>query len=259
MYLQHALKNGSANVVIDGLSQSGENYEVAVECLQSRYDRPRFIHQAHVKIILDAPSLKEGTGRELRKLHDLAQQHLRALKSMDYDPGPFMTSVLELKLDATTTFEWQKHGQAQSKVPHYQDLLDFINLRAQASESPSQQHLKRTNKADMKRFPKVATFAASYESGAKCISCKTENHPLYVCPTFRAMSHDNKIALLKEKKLCMNCLNSGHFIKTANRFTDVKGVRDPTIPYCTWKKLITRPLPSHTLTQFQLFRPQRSL
>ncbi len=143
VYLQHALRNGSANVVIDGLSQSGENYKVAVECLQSRCDRPRFIHQAHVKVILDAPSLKEGTGRELRKLHDLAQQHLRALKSMDYDPGPFMTSVLELKLDATTTFEWQKHSQAQSKVPHYQDLLDFINLRAQASESPSQQHLIR--------------------------------------------------------------------------------------------------------------------
>ena len=42
-----------------------------------------------------------------------------ALKSMKYDPGPFMTSVLELKLDATTTFEWQKHSQTQRKVPHY--------------------------------------------------------------------------------------------------------------------------------------------
>ncbi len=72
-----------------------------------------------MKVILDAPSLKEGTGRELRKLHDLAQQHLRALKSMKYDPGP---SVLELKLDATTTFEWQKHCHTQRKVPHYQDL-----------------------------------------------------------------------------------------------------------------------------------------
>ncbi len=162
VYLQHALKNGSANVVIDGLSQSGENYTVAIECLHARYDRPRFIHQAHVEVILDAPSLKERTGRELRKLYDLAQQHLRALKSMKYDPGPFMTFVLELKLDATTTFEWQKHSQTQRKVPHYQDLLDFINLRAQASESPSQQQVKKTNKLDnsssvTRRFPKIAT------------------------------------------------------------------------------------------------------
>ncbi|KAL5469510.1 hypothetical protein EMCRGX_G030772 [Ephydatia muelleri] len=67
VYLQHALKGGSAKNMIEGLSQS----------------------------------------------------------------GPFITSMLELKLDATTQFEWQKHSQSEAKVPHYQDLLD---LRAQASE-----------------------------------------------------------------------------------------------------------------------------
>lgn len=51
-------------------------------------------------MILDTPPLKEGTGKELRCLHDAVQQHLRALKAMDYEaPGPFITSVLELKLD----------------------------------------------------------------------------------------------------------------------------------------------------------------
>ena len=80
-------------------------------------------------------SLKEGTGKELRHLHDIVTHHLCALKSMDYDQsGPFITSMLELKLDATTQFEWQKHKQSEAKVPHYQDLLNFIDLRAQASE-----------------------------------------------------------------------------------------------------------------------------
>ncbi len=54
--------------VIEGLSQSGENYAEAVDCLQSRYNRPRLIHQTHVKMILEALALKEGTGKELRKL-----------------------------------------------------------------------------------------------------------------------------------------------------------------------------------------------
>ena len=50
---------------------------------------------------------------------------------MGYDPSaPFITSAIELKLDETTLFEWQS-----CSVPHYQDLLDFINLRAQATES----------------------------------------------------------------------------------------------------------------------------
>ena len=45
VYLQHALKDGSAKHVIEGLSRSGEYYAEAIECLQARYDRPRLIHQ----------------------------------------------------------------------------------------------------------------------------------------------------------------------------------------------------------------------
>ena len=58
VYLQQALKGGSARSSVDGLSQSGENYAEAVECLKSRYNRPRLIHKAHVKMILDTPLSK---------------------------------------------------------------------------------------------------------------------------------------------------------------------------------------------------------
>jgi hypothetical protein len=109
VYLQHSLKNGSAKKLIEGLSRSGEFYVEAIECLKAHYDRPRLIHQTHVCMVLEAPALKDGTGRELRRLHDTVQQHLRALKAMDYEPsGPFITSALELKLDVNTMFEWQR-------------------------------------------------------------------------------------------------------------------------------------------------------
>lgn len=81
-------------------------------------------------MILEAPSLKEGTGKELCRLHDTVQQHLHTLKAMDYKPcGPFITSTLELKLDPNTMIEWQKHSQSTTAVPHYQDLLEFIKLK----------------------------------------------------------------------------------------------------------------------------------
>ncbi len=64
-----------------------------------------------------------------------AQQHLRALKALGHEPDPaFITSMIELKL---TMFEWQRHSQESTDVPPYKDLLAFINLRAQASESSS--------------------------------------------------------------------------------------------------------------------------
>lgn len=126
VYLWQALKDGSAKNVIEGLSRSGEQYEEAVKCLQEQYDRPRLIHQAHVRRIVELPNLKDDSGRELCRLHDVLQQHLRALKAMDKEPSvSFITLLIEMKLDPSTMFEWQKESQDSTDVPHYTKLLEF--------------------------------------------------------------------------------------------------------------------------------------
>ena len=211
VYLQQAIKDGSARNAIKGLSHSGDNYEEAVECLKSRYDRPRLIQRTHVQLILDTPPIKEGSGRELRRLHDVVQQHLRALKTLGCDlPGQFVTSMIELKLDTDTLFEWQKHTQAEANVPHFQALLDFIDLRAQASEA-SCTALKKSTPSLRKPASRIAAHATTQDSTSNCPVCVTEKHPLYVCTKFKAMSHDNKLQAVKTNCLCTNCLGSGHF------------------------------------------------
>ena len=98
-YLRDAVKNSPAKNVIEGLSRTAGSYAEAVECLRERYDRPRLIHQAHVRAILEAPSMKSGSGQELRHLHDVVKQHMRALKAMKSDSlKTFVSSLIELKL-----------------------------------------------------------------------------------------------------------------------------------------------------------------
>ena len=211
VYLQHSLKGGSAKSVIQGLSGTGEHYAKAVECLKARYDRPRLIHQSHVKVIMETPSLRDGSGKELRRLHDTLQQHLRALDAADCEPlSHFITSIIQLKLDPGTLFEWQKHTQMVTDVPHFQDILEFIDLRARASE------------ATFKRAPRVETplkkistnFAANPESpSSQCVLCKPEKHPLYYCSKFKGMSQDQRLSVVRSNGLCMNCLKAGHFLK----------------------------------------------
>ena len=58
VYLQHAIKDGSARNAIEG--HSADNYEEAVKCLKSRYDRPRLIQRTHVQLILDTPRKEAG-------------------------------------------------------------------------------------------------------------------------------------------------------------------------------------------------------
>ena len=136
VYLRSALKDGTAKGMIEGLFHSGEEYAEAVSTLKTRYDRPRLLHQTHICLIMEIAILKKGTGKELRRPHNMVQQRLRALSLMDYEPsGPFITSITGLKLDPTTLFEWQKSSQSHTEVPHYKHILEFLNLRAQASET----------------------------------------------------------------------------------------------------------------------------
>ena len=226
IYLRSSVNEGSAKHAIEGLSRTGECYEEAIECLKMRYDRPRLIHQAHVKKIIEAQCLRDGSGKELRRLHDMVQQHLKALKAMDYEPsGPFITSVLELKLDSNTMFEWQRYSQEKIEIPHYRELLEFLNLRAQASESSVSDHPRpKTQKLELSAHPSKRgnpthrsvtsyTVSAIESSRTNCVICKDERHPLYVCSKFRALSHSGKMSVLKANDLCINCLRSGHFVR----------------------------------------------
>ena len=184
-------------------------------------------------MILEAPALKDGSGKELRNLHDTVQQHVRALKSMGYEPsGPFITSTLELKLDQTTMFEWQSHSQKSTGVPHYWDLLDFLNLRAQATESHAsdRSHKRARPEAPGGRKPPgaITTYAGSIDGrSTHCVLCTDQRHPLYACPQFKSMSHETKLSTLMSNHLCKNCLGSGHFWKQCTSLHKCKTCQRP--------------------------------
>ena len=107
-------------------------------CLQERYDRPRLIYLTQVNSLLEAPActLKNGSGRELRYLHDIVNQNIRVISAMKCDTfESFVTAIIELKLDQTTMFEWQRHTQEfeGNSIQPYSELLSFLDLRARAS------------------------------------------------------------------------------------------------------------------------------
>ena len=219
MYLQNAIKDKTARNLIAGLTKSSDHYDEAVKVLQERYNRPRQIHQTHVRRIVEAPPLKDGSGKEIRALHDLVVQHLRALKSLGHEPSQaFITSLLEMKLDSVTMFEWQRHTQEHNDVPDYQELLDFLNLRAQAAEASTEK--KRVSKP-------INSMVTSTSSNENCISCGLEKHQLYACSKFRSLSHAEKMDLLRSNSYCLNCLRPGHFVKKCRSLNHCKHCQRP--------------------------------
>ena len=179
--------------------------------------------------------MKDGHGRELRRLHDVVTQHLRALKAMDYDPsGPFVTSLLELKLDQNTVFEWLRHSHDSKEVPHYQELLDFLDLRAQASETIPKMDRKSSLPPSRKPYPQRPAYATN--TSENCVACRNGKHPLYTCKDFRTMSHEKKMAIVKDNGLCLNCLKPGHFLKKCPSDQNCRKCHNP---HHTWMHIET--------------------
>ena len=129
---------------------------------------------------------------------------------MDYEPsGPFVTFILELKLDPTTLFEWQRHSQDSREAPHYIALLEFLDLRACASEN----WVHDTNQRRQTVPPEKISTKLSYHVNITdtCVACKSGKHPLYTYRKFRLLPRRQMMAILKEHRYCINCVKPGHF------------------------------------------------
>ena len=169
------------------------------------------IHRAHTRAILDASSLKDGNSKELRRLHDVAKQHLHSLRVMKYETfASLVTSILELKLDHTTMFEWQRHTQSSSTVPDINDLLEFLDLCARAGENAAWEgERKRQVLPPERKAITRPSYTASVEE--YCVVCKMAKHPLYGCRVFYGLPHAQKMTIVRDSGLCLNCLRPGHF------------------------------------------------
>ena len=129
---------------------------------------------------------------------------------MGYDSsGPFITSLVEMKLDRTTMFEWQRHTQEISVVPHYAEILEYIDLRARASETVFCEGLKHHSQPNKSDTPTKTTYVANIDTA--CMSYGVGKHPLYACRKFKSLSPEQCMEQVRKHQLCFNCLQPGHF------------------------------------------------
>ena len=122
------------------------------------------MHRVHIRANLYALSVKEGNGKDLCRLDNVANRHLQALAPTKQEiTESFTTSMLELKLDQATMFELQRHRQDFKDVLHYSALLDFINLMAHISEKAicESDHKCQTPAAERKCYLQIPSYAVA--------------------------------------------------------------------------------------------------
>jgi hypothetical protein len=234
-YLKSSLR-GSAVLVIDSVEFSSDNYLIAWELLLNRYNNSRLLVHSHVKSLFTLQNISKESPIFLRRLTDTVLKNLRALKVLGEPTESWDTLIIYImvsKLDSITEREWEQYkgmlftASIDSKIHiKVDDLISFLNKRADMLETLQLSHNKSV--VDNKKYqsqnqskfhcnvstnkPPERHFTREFKR-KPCLLCNSD-HPIYSCQKFIDCQLESKLKFIRDFKLCINCLRTGHSVET---------------------------------------------
>lgn len=216
LFLKSVLTDEAASLIKHMLVTS-ENYQSAWDKLSSRYDRPRHIITAYIKLFIDQPVISNPTASNMRKLADTSDEVIRALTALGRDAStrdPWLIHLLMSKLDSETKQLWATDSSEQQS-PTITDFLEFLNKRSDSLETVSSAlNINSDNSRKLKSLYSSSTppsnSTGQKKSSPNCPFCNTPGHPLFRCYKYKAVNLKERAKFVEDKKLCANCLHEGH-------------------------------------------------
>ncbi|XP_070527718.1 uncharacterized protein [Cardiocondyla obscurior] len=211
-YLRASLLDEAKNVIA-ALEVSGANYEGAWELLKDRYDDRRAIVYAHIRAILELPRMHRENAADLRRICDGVSRHIGALKALKRSVDAWddlLVYMLSEKLDNVTAEKWQA-SLRDTELPSLKQFKKFLTHRSviletlarkEPSTAPRRSDTRAQTRSDGRRQALHATA-----SRMSCTYCGGE-HSVYACGAFGALSANQRIAEIRKRNLCLNCLRS---------------------------------------------------
>ena len=217
-----------------------DRYQASIKYLQSRFDKPRQLHQIYCQQLQDLPPIK-GTSEELTKTVDAIFAAVEGIKrGGQMDINYVATSMVVSVLPEQLRLQWETKTEADPLVPHIDTLIEFMRTKAtnaclaQKPATPSSSLIQREKKKPLTKTqgkvyatqgePAAAGAAEEYKphrynnkqhrgsnSGAQvhCSLCSNTHH-IFQCRQFLDMSVQQRREHTQSASLCFNCLRPGH-------------------------------------------------
>lgn len=214
-YLLGALKNNTDNVVRE-IPVSCDNYEVAWQALLDRYDNTNLLIDAHLEKLLTVKQVSKDNVVELRSLLDTVQSNVRALTALKVQWNVILVYMVKQKLDVESRKQWQLQTSS-TEYPKYDEMMEFLNKRCLMLESiqkpkevpdskSSYQDNKAFNSGSSKFKTRTSHSLATEVKKEDCQLC-SEKHRLFYCPSFLKLTPQQRVAKVRELKVCVKCLS----------------------------------------------------
>ncbi|XP_040162493.1 uncharacterized protein LOC120900048 isoform X2 [Anopheles arabiensis] len=210
-----------AKRVIEVIEVTTANYSVAWDLLCTRYENKYLIVKSHVDSIFAISPIKKECPESIMRLVDEFERNLKMLEKLGERPEGWSTLLvfhLSSCLDPATLRQWETHKRS-TEVPTYDELVKFLRDHCRVLQSVESVKLDPSDKtsSQFRRKPVQKNTAAystvSLGAAEKCVFCRDVKHSPYKCVIFRNMAVNDRKDLVKNKKLCFNCLSLGHTVK----------------------------------------------
>ncbi|XP_025830350.1 uncharacterized protein LOC112904469 [Agrilus planipennis] len=136
IYLKSSLK-GEPLKLVENLPLTNDNFKIALNILKTRYENKLFVVNAHIKALVEIPSINRCTGPNLREFITTVKQHAESLKNLSVPIESWdliLIYLLMQRLDFQTkqAFEFDRGSSA---LPTLKAFLDFLEKRCIALEN----------------------------------------------------------------------------------------------------------------------------
>lgn len=218
-YLRSSL-GGEAEKSLRCLETSAENYKTAWQTLISRYNNKKVLIQNHTRALYNLAAVTSETAIPLRQLIDGVNGHINALQMLGQQPkawGSLLIHLITTKLDKGSLREWETVSQ-KNEISSVENLLEFLQNRflvLEAIESSNGSNAQSVINTVPKKWPNRASVHVSTNE-IKCFNC-SGGHTIYRCPSFLALSINDRVKKINDLKLCKICLRSHPNIKCQSR------------------------------------------
>lgn len=227
-YLLSALE-GEARGIVQHLPITDDNYKIALDLLQSRYQNLRRLADTHVGQILGLRAVTRLSSLRSDLLNPLlvAYNALRSL-SLPVEQWSFLLLHIvlsKLPTDLKARFEQKYGGDSATYLPPFDDLIKFLQDECRMMDNsgvvveaaqPPPRRAKETAHA-WKATPQRSApprFAAT-QSTVVCAYCR-EDHHIINCRSFSALHVASRRRIADKRRLCFSCLG-GHFQRDCDR------------------------------------------
>ncbi|XP_054746940.1 uncharacterized protein LOC129252836 [Anastrepha obliqua] len=213
--------SGEALGTVKAFQMSDENYSKALASLKKVYDNKCLIFFDTISKLFELPTIPKPSALSLRTMIDTVSAVYDSLLSLGDEKNITNAIIIHLvmsKVDTVTRSKWEEQLD-YDKLPLWRECEAALNKRYQhlSADEASTSRLKPSSSHSIQKPHLHAgrTKAALVTSNIKqpvCPHCKSNDHSIPACPSFKTLSAQQRFEFAKSVPLCINCLRKGHSV-----------------------------------------------